>query len=124
MADVIAANDFLVAQEQVDPSAIAVVGTSYGGYLATLLTAERTVNWLALRVPALYPDSHWEVPKALTSRDGINQYRRHFRTGHQDRALAACEQFGGDVLMVESEHDDYVPHVAITSFISAFQRSN
>ncbi|MES2173712.1 MAG: YqiA/YcfP family alpha/beta fold hydrolase [Pseudomonadota bacterium] len=100
MADVIAANDFLVAQEQVDPSAIAVVGTSYGGYLATLLTAERTVNWLALRVPALYPDSHWDVPKALISRDGINQYRRHFRIGHQDRALAACEQFVGDVLIV------------------------
>lgn len=64
------------------------------------------------------------MSKALISRDEINQYRRHFRIGHQDRALAACEQFVGDVLIVESEHDDYAPHVAITSFISAFQRSN
>jgi dienelactone hydrolase len=124
LTDVIAAYDFLVSQDQVDPSAIAVVGTSYGGYLATLLTAERPVNWLALRVPALYPDSHWDVPKALIGRDEINQYRSHFRTGHHDRALAACERFGGDVLIVESEHDSYVPHVAITSFISAFQSSN
>lgn len=124
LADVIAAYDFLVAQDQVDPSAIAVVGTSYGGYLATLLTAERPVNWLALRVPALYPDTHWDVPKALIDREEINRYRGHFRTGLHDRALSACEGFTGDVLIVESENDTYVPHVAITSFISAFHRSN
>jgi len=124
LADVIAAYDFLAAQDQVDPSAIAVVGTSYGGYLAALLTAHRPVAWLALRVPALYPDSHWDVPKALLSREEISSYRRHFRTGYQDKALAACEAFTGDVLIVESEHDDYVPHTTISSFMAAFQRSN
>jgi len=31
LADVTAAYDYLVKQDQVDPSAIAVVGTSYGG---------------------------------------------------------------------------------------------
>ncbi len=124
LADVIAAYDYLAAQPQVDRSAIAVVGTSYGGYLATLLTTERPVTWLALRVPALYPDSHWDTPKALLPRDEINAYRSHFRTGHNDKALAACEKFGGDVLIVESEHDDYVPHPAISSFMAAFQNSN
>jgi pimeloyl-ACP methyl ester carboxylesterase len=124
LADVLAAYDFLAAQEQVDRSAIAVVGTSYGGYLAALLTMQRPVAWLALRVPALYPDDHWEVPKAQLPRDEIVRYRSHFRTGHHDRALAACEAFGGDVLIVESEHDDYVPHAAISSFMAAFQRTN
>lgn len=124
LADVLAAYDFLASQPQVDPTAIAVVGTSYGGYLAALLTARRAVSWLALRVPALYPDDHWDVPKALLPRDELMTYRSHFRTGYHDKALAACEMFGGDVLIVESEHDDYVPHAAISSFMAAFQRSN
>ncbi len=124
LADVLAAYDFLAAQPGVDPSAIAVVGTSYGGYLATLLSAERPVAWMALRVPALYPDSHWDVPKALLPRDEIIAYRSGFRTGGEDKALAACAAFTGDVLIVESEHDDYVPHAAISSFMAAFQNSN
>lgn len=124
LADVLAAYDLLASQQQVDRSAIAVVGVSYGGYLATLLTAHRPVAWLALRAPALYPDDQWDVPKALLPRDKISSYRNHFRTGYQDKALAACEAFDGDVLIVESEHDDYVPHTAISSFIAAFQRSN
>lgn len=124
LADVLAAYDFLASQPQVDQSAIAVVGTSYGGYLSALLTARRPVAWLALRVPALYPDDHWEVPKALLPRDEIMTYRSHFRTGQHDKALAACEAFSGDVLIVESEYDHYVPHSAISSFISSFHRSN
>lgn len=123
LADAIGAYDFLVSQPGVDTSAIAVVGTSYGGYLATLLTAERPVAWLALRVPALYPDSDWDVPKAMLDRTEINRYRSHFRSGKEDRALAACERFAGDVLIVESEFDDYVPHAAISSYMASFRHS-
>src|SRR6266700_140199 len=57
MRDLIAAYDFLAAQRNVDSDSMAVVGSSYGGYLAALLTARRPVNWLALRAPALYKDS-------------------------------------------------------------------
>ena len=32
-------------------------------YLSALLTSIRDVRWLALHVPALYPDAHWDVPK-------------------------------------------------------------
>ena len=37
-----------------------------------------------------------------------------------NRALAACAEFGGDVLLVESEQDDYVPHSTLMSYRSAF----
>ena len=68
MRDVLAAYDFLAAQHNVDSDAIAVVGSSYGGYLAALLTALRPVKWLALRVPALYKDSEWTPAQAQARR--------------------------------------------------------
>src|SRR5262249_13203503 len=46
--DILAAYDVLLRQRGVDASAIAVVGSSYGGYLATILTTLRPVRWLVL----------------------------------------------------------------------------
>src|SRR3954468_23271400 len=56
LRDLVAAYDVLARQPLIDKEAIAVVGSSYGGYLAAILTALRPVRWLALRVPALYKD--------------------------------------------------------------------
>src|SRR5690606_19683808 len=44
LADLLAAYDWFVSRPDVDASAIAVVGISYGGYLASLLTALRPVR--------------------------------------------------------------------------------
>lgn len=63
LRDVVAAYDALVRQRGIDTSSIAVIGSSYGGYLAAILTALRPVRWLVLRAPALYKDSEWTVPK-------------------------------------------------------------
>ena len=49
LADLLAAYDWLAARPNVDASAIAVVGISYGGYLAAMLTAERSAfTWSEL----------------------------------------------------------------------------
>src|SRR5690348_1555175 len=63
LADIVAAFDWLAERPSVDASSIAVVGISYGGYLASILTSLREVRWLALRSPALYKDEGWELPK-------------------------------------------------------------
>ena len=42
----------------------------------------------------------------------------------QNRALAACAKFEGDVLVVECEHDDIVPHPVITNYRSAFEAAH
>ena len=39
------------------------------------------------------------------------------------RALAACTQFGGDVLIVESEHDFVVPHQVLMNYREACSRA-
>ena len=120
LADVFAAYDRLAAHPAVDCSSIAVIGSSYGGYLAALLSAQRAVRWLALRVPALYWDKEWDVPKAALDRQGLAHYRLGTVTPADNRALAACAEFCGDVLLVESETDDYVPHATLMSYRSAF----
>src|SRR5437588_1365958 len=109
MRDLLAAYDFLAALRNVDSDSIAVVGSSYGGYLAALLTTLRPVKWLALRAPALYKDEDWATPKELLNRQVLMAYRRSTVKPAENRALAACAAFAGDVLLVESQFDDIVP---------------
>lgn len=119
MADVLAAYDLLVSQPGVDPQSIAVVGSSYGGYLSVILTSMRPVRWLGLRVPALYKDAEWEVPKRQLDRAALVEYRSRPVPPDSNRALRACATFKGDVLIVASEHDHLVPRQTMTSYRAA-----
>ncbi len=118
--DVLAAYDMLLRQRGVDASAIAVVGSSYGGYLAAILTALRPVRWLALRVPALYKDADWESPKGqLRTLQHLDEYRRMPIAAADSRALAACQAFRGHALVVESEHDTIIPPQVVANYREA-----
>lgn len=123
LRDLLAAYDVLASQPAVDPGAIAIVGSSYGGYLAAIVTALRKVRWLGLRVPALYEDVNWDAPKNSLDRERLMAYRRQEHAPQTNRALAACAGFRGDVLIVESEQDALVPHAVIQSYRRAFERA-
>ena len=123
LRDALAAYDLLAGQRAVDRGAIAVVGSSYGGYLAAILSSLRPVRWLALRVPALYKDEDWAAPKRRLDRGGLAAYRRRPVGPGENRALGACAAFRGDVLVVESERDDVVPHPTIASYLAAFPQA-
>ncbi|MFU0507222.1 alpha/beta hydrolase family protein [Pseudaminobacter sp. NGMCC 1.201702] len=120
LRDAVAAYDVLVSQPMVDASCIAVVGSSYGGYLAAFLSSLRPVKWMALRVPALYRDADWSTPKAELDRLVLNRYRRSLVRPEDNRVLGHCQTFEGDVLIIESERDNIVPHPAIASYVAAF----
>lgn len=123
--DVLAAYDELANHPAVDANSIAVVGSSYGGYLAAILTTLRHVRWLALRVPALYKDAGWTLPKKQLHTDpDLPAYRRRHIPAAQNRALKACAEFKGDVLIVESEDDDTVPHPVIENYLEAAKRAH
>jgi dienelactone hydrolase len=124
LKDVIAAYDLLAGREEVDPAAVGVIGSSYGGYLAAILTSLRPVRWLGLRVPALYKDEDWSVPKQKLDKRELASYRRGSVSAKENRALGACAQFEGDVLIVESENDDTVPHPVISNYRDAFDRAH
>jgi dienelactone hydrolase len=117
LADLVAAYDFLAAHPLVDRTAIAVVGSSYGGYLAALLTGLRPVSWLALRAPAIYKDTEWRMPKQQLRREqALAQYRQQTLAVAENRALGACADFRGDVLLVESGRDRIVPRAVLLNY--------
>jgi uncharacterized protein len=124
LRDVLAAYDNLISHKLVDRSAIAVIGSSYGGYLATVMSSMRPVKWLALRVPALYRDEDWSLPKQQLKKYGLAAYRQGRVKPSDNRALEACAAFKGDVLIVESEHDNIIPHAVIENYLLAFKNAH
>jgi hypothetical protein len=125
LRDVAAAYDVLAGNALVERSFIALVGASYGAYLGALLTFLRPVRLLALRAPALYKDDDWEAPKRkLHIEANFAAYRRLALRAEDNRALGACAQFLGDALLVESEHDEIVPHPAVANYIAALANAH
>jgi uncharacterized protein len=124
LTDALASYDTVAGEPAVDNKQMAVVGSSYGGYLATILTAMRPVKWLALRAPALYRDANWQEPKlALRKLQGLDEYRREALAADDNRALGAASAYEGDVLLVESAHDNVVPHAVIENYRGAFAKA-
>jgi dienelactone hydrolase len=120
LRDVLAAYDLLSSRRHVDPNAIAVVGSSYGGYLGAILSSMRPVKWLALRAPALYIDTGWATPKLQLHQDqDLKSYRRSVVGANGNKALSACQAFAGDVLLIESENDDVIPQAVLSSYRAA-----
>jgi|SRR5215213_5555119 len=123
LADVVAAYDYLAGLINVNADAIGAIGSSYGGYLAALLTAVRPVQWLALRAAALYRDADWTKPKGSLDRTDLNTYRLLSIKPAENRALDACSNFRGDVLLVESQHDVIVPSSVTANYRTAFAQA-
>ena len=122
LADVLAAYDRLIAHPLVDGAAVAVVGSSYGGYLAAVLAGERPVRWLGMRVPALYKDEDWLIPKAELRDHGLEAFRQGPVSALENRALGACAAFEGDVLLVKSGCDEVIPDPVTRNYLAALGR--
>jgi uncharacterized protein len=122
LRDAIAAYDFLASQPYVDPHAISVVGASYGGYLASLLTAQRPIISLVLRAPALYPDEQFTSPTLSLIKENIQIYRQKHLTYRDNKALQAIHSFSGKILLIESQQDETIPKETIQNYIQAVMR--
>src|SRR5690606_26379920 len=72
----------------------------------------------------LYWDEQWNLPKQQLDREQLMRYRQSLLGPMDNRALGACATFEGDVLIVESEHDEHVPHETIMSYRSACRKAH
>ncbi|KQP35465.1 S9 family peptidase [Pseudorhodoferax sp. Leaf274] len=111
----------LAAVRGIARSRFGVLGFSYGGYMATFLAAAKPVRFLALRSPALYPDAGWEDPKESLDKPTLRAYRSQLLGPAQNRSLWCCARFRGDVLLIDSEQDEIIPHPVIASYEQSFR---
>jgi pimeloyl-ACP methyl ester carboxylesterase len=101
LADLVAAFDELARRDEVDGSRIGVAGASYGAYLAARLVTLRPVKRLLLRAPAF-----------------------HAEPGPGGDVLAGLQEFAGEILVVESEHDDVIPPSVIERYVASSPRAH
>lgn len=120
LAQLVRDHDALRAQAGMQDARMAVLGFSYGGYMAAQLTALRPVELLILRSPALYPDAVWHTKKVDIDEAALDAFRRQPHAPPENRALACCAAFRGDVLLIGSENDEVIPPEVIRSYRDAF----
>jgi uncharacterized protein len=114
------AYDYLASLSDVDVNKIGVEGSSFGGYLAILLTKERLIKWLSLKNPANYPDSGKESPQVVIS-DTIDRgiWKEQPLNLDQNEALSALSKFRGETLLMQSEKDKIIPTQTFKNYLSA-----
>jgi dienelactone hydrolase len=112
----------LAAMRGVARSRLALLGFSFGAYMATFLAAAKPARLLVLRSPAIYPDSDWSTPKEQLDAQALRAYRSRPLGPDQNRSLWCCSQFKGDVLLVDSGEDEIIPPQLIASYAGAFRR--
>lgn len=116
--DCLAAYDYMMSLDNVDPNNISVFGSSYGGYMASLLSAKRKVHHLVLNVPALYPDAIFDLPKLQRSKQ-TTEYRKRVLQPPDNIALQAIHDFDGDLLLIEAEKDEQIHPQVMKNFRTA-----
>lgn len=100
---------------------IGVAGNSYGGYLATLLSSERPLACIQMRVPANYPDDNFDNIQLGQGAENpaIMSWRQQRLDPSSTKSLRALNNFQGPVQIIEAELDDSVPHQTVQNYVEA-----
>lgn len=121
LEDVKGAYDSLVQIKEVDADNVLAIGSSFGSYLVALLSAERKLKALVLRVPANYSDEGFEDALQHESRlhPAHDEWKSKLQDHSQNSALRAVHNFSGKILLVQSEKDEQVRSTVIESYMNA-----
>lgn len=123
--EVICAFDWV--QDMHTDAKILVAGSSYGGYLAALLTNYRKFEKLVLRAPAIYEPAAFYTPWASriadpeSSRTNNEEYRKDIDALSKHPLLAIASSFAGQTLVVVHKNDEVVPRQTTDAYIKAFK---
>lgn len=122
--EVVSAYDTLQAEGYKN---IIVAGTSFGGYMAALLTAKRTPCAAILRAPAIYKDSEFSLPQLERQGYLDKEYEtlKPTITSSSDMAaLHAIRDFDGTVYVIEHEIDSVIPRNIPRAYFEIAKRGN
>jgi uncharacterized protein len=125
--DVLAAYDYLAKVKGVDLENINAVSSSFGCYLAALLSAKRDIEKLVIRAPADYANEDFDKPKMQTSgsdNPALTAWREKPKNASETFALGAISHFDGEILIIESGKDDTIPHQTIQNYRNAVKNKN
>lgn len=122
LSEVVRAYDYI--RHKIPHAAIAIIGNSYGSFLAAHLTHYRPISQLILRAPAIYaPESLYDTwSLRFSNEDSYRTYIMQYRNNREQLAkhpIFRHRELNGDLptLIVAHEHDELIP--ATTSEIYA-----
>lgn len=107
-------------------SKISILGSSYGGFLATHLTKYREFDKLVLKVPAIYqPESFYDLWAVRLGREAAykiatNKFRTNTEALSKHPLLAYAPNFKGKTLVIVHDEDEMVPKETTAAYINAF----
>lgn len=100
---------------------ITVMGTSYGGYLATQLTKYRAFSQLVLRAPAIYrPEDFYSLAPDIHNATSMRSFRSDANLIAKHPLLERASAFKGRTLVVVHENDEQVSAVTTDAYIRTF----
>lgn len=97
-----------------------VIGSSYGGFLATQLTKYRSFDGLVLRAPAIYRPQDFYTLVKNEDREATRDFRQDVDALVKHPLLARASKFEGDVLLVVHNRDEQIPKPTTDAYAKAF----
>lgn len=97
-----------------------VIGSSYGGFLATQLTKYREFDGLILRAPAIYRPQDFYTLMKNERRDVTQSFRCDVNALAKHPLLARASQFEGKALLVVHAKDEQIPKETTDAYANAF----
>ncbi|MFA7309787.1 MAG: alpha/beta fold hydrolase [Candidatus Paceibacterota bacterium] len=106
--DGIAAYDFFVKQDGIDPRRIGICGGSFGGLIAAVTSEVRPVKSIVMRAPAAYtPEMRQEKMGDILARE--THVFNDISNVEGTAAIRAITEFRGSLLVIACENDDHIP---------------
>lgn len=125
LSDAILAYDYLTLVDGIDKENIIVVGESFGGYLACILSTRRPLKRLSLRVPTDFANDGFEdLPQIQIAGNNSKDWKLKKHSFDESFALNAIHDFKGDILIIASGKDKIVPKQTIENYLTACSDSS
>lgn len=122
--DIKSAYKYLSGQKEINPKRIGIIGSSYGAYLAAVATNFLEFRWLILRVPALYFNDNFDTPTDKLMSEDPKAFKTSGLTIKNSLTLKGVVNFPGEILIIESEKDEVIPHKVIENYLEVAPNKN